>query len=216
MNRNQLFRVTRTRLAAWYALVMGCILGLSGVGVYQVVAHAYRETIDQGLESVAEALHQSIEPVWQQGDRLQQAQQLSLELCVAPTNCWNKKAVITQSFAKAADPVNYYMRLLDGSGKPIALAGLYLEQLPITSLQHGQIRKDRSGKSYRQITLPLHTQYKVSGYLQLGRSLKDLDQHLAALKLTLLLGWPISMILIGWSSWWLAGLAMQPVYRSYQ
>ena len=218
MERNQLFRITRLRLSVWYALVMGCILGLSGLGVYHVVAHAYRETINRGLESAAEALHQSIEPVWQQPGHLQQlAQEISLELCVAQANCLTKKALTRHPLTEGAEPVNYYLRLLDRSGKPIALAGMYLEQLPVTSpVQHWQTLSDRLGKSYRQITFPVYTQNQLSGYLQLGRSLNDLNQHLAFLRLTLSLGWAISMIFIGWSSWWLAGLAMQPLDRSYQ
>ena len=58
MRQNPLFHQTRLQLAGWYAGVMGCILGLCGFGVYQVVAHASRETIDQGLESVANAIHE--------------------------------------------------------------------------------------------------------------------------------------------------------------
>lgn len=218
MEGNQLFRLTRLRLAAWYALVMGCIMGASGLGVYHVVAHAYRETIDKGLESVANALHDSIEPVLQQPKNLQQlAKQLSLELCVTQADCLTQTAVIKNQIAQAAGTVNYYMRLLNRSGKPIALAGIHLEELPLTSpTKHWQMSQDRSGIHYRQITLPLYTQNQVSGYIQLGRSLKDLDQHLAALRLTLLLGCPITMIFIAICSWWLAGLAMQPVYRSYK
>ncbi len=216
MERNQLFRLTRLRLAAWYALVMGCILGASGVGVYQVVAHAYHESIDQGLQSVTEALHNTIEPVWQQPGHIQQlAQELSLELCVAHTNCGTKTVVIQQPIA-AADSVNYYLRLWDRSGKLIAQAGIHLKQLPMTPGKHWQTLTDGLGIRYRQITLPLYTQKQLSGSMQVGRSLNDLDEHLAALRFTLLLGWPISMIFIGSSSWLLAGLAMQPVYRSYQ
>jgi len=219
VERNQLFRLTRLRLAAWYAFVMGCILGLSGFGLYHVVAHAYRETINKGLESVGTALSHSIEPVWQQPERLKQlAQEISLELCAAQANCLTTKTVLTQQpLTEATKPVNYYLRLLDSSGKPIALGGLYLEQLPITlPAKHWQTLTDHLGNSYRQITLPLYTQNQLSGYLQIGRSLNDLNQNLALLRFTLLLGWPISMIFIGWSSWWLAGLAMKPVYRSYQ
>ncbi len=57
MEGNPIFRQTRLRLAVWYTLVMGGIVGLSGLGVYSVVAHAYYETIDRGLQSVANALH---------------------------------------------------------------------------------------------------------------------------------------------------------------
>ena len=134
MERNQLFRLTRLRLAAWYALVMGCILGASGLGVYHVVAHAYRETIDQGLESVANTLHKSIEPVSQQPEHLQQlAKQLSLELCVTQADCLTQTVVIKNQISEAADSVHYYMRLLDRAGRAIALAGTHLEELPVTS-----------------------------------------------------------------------------------
>lgn len=217
MDRHPLFYRTRLRLAAWYALAMGCILALSGLGVYNVVARAYRETIDQGLESVTDALDNSIETVWQKPGHVQElAREFSLELCGTQVNCSTKTAVTNNPLTKVTDPVNYYLRLLDRFGKPIALAGRRLEKLPLTSpTPHWQTLTDRSGIRYRQITLPLHTQNQVSGYMQVGRSLNDLDQHLAALRITLLLGWPISMILIGISSWWLAGLAMQPIYRSY-
>ncbi|WP_315791172.1 two-component system sensor histidine kinase RppB [Fischerella sp. JS2] len=218
MERNPIFRQTRLRLAAWYTLVMGSILGLSGLGVYSVVAHAYYESVDQGLESVAKALHQSIEPAWQQPGHLQQlAKELSLEICITQTNCLPKTAVIKQPIAEAANQVSYYIRLLDRSGKPFAIAGIPLDELPITSSsKNWQTLIDSSGTRYRQITLSMHSQNQLSGYLQVARSLTDLEQHLAFFRLTLWLGLPISMIFVGLSSWWLAGRAMQPIYNSYQ
>ncbi|MFN6487132.1 MULTISPECIES: two-component system sensor histidine kinase RppB [unclassified Nostoc] len=218
MERNPIFQQTRLRLAAWYSLVMGGILGLSGLGIYSVVAHAYYETIDQGLQSVANAIHKSIEPAWQQPGQLERlAKEFSLELCVAKTNCLPKTVVIKQSIAESTNPVNYYIRLLDRSEKLFASTGIQINKLPITSLsQHWQIITDSSGTRYRQITLPLYTQNQLSGYLQVARSLTDLDQHVAYLRLTLVLGLPISMIFVGLSSWWLSGRAMQPMYRSYQ
>ncbi|MDZ8053383.1 MAG: two-component system sensor histidine kinase RppB [Aulosira sp. ZfuVER01] len=218
MQRNPIFHQTRLRLAAWYTLVMGGILGLSGLGVYSVVAHTYYETIDQGLQSVAKALHQSIEPAWQQPGHLEQlAKELSLELCITQTNCLPKTTLIKQPIAEAANSVNYYIRLLDSSEKIFAIAGMSFDKLPITSpSKRWQILKDLDGTRYSQITLPLYTHNQLSGYLQVARSLTDLDQHLTYLRLTLLLGLPISMIFVGLSSWWLAGRAMQPVYHSYQ
>lgn len=218
MERNPIFHQTRLRLAAWYTLVMGGILGLSSLGVYSVVAHAYRETIDQGLQSVANALHKSIEPAWQQPGQLQRlAKEFSLELCVAQTNCLPKTTSIKKSITEAANPVNYYIRLLDRSGKIFASGGMEVDNFSVTSaLEHWQILTDSFGTRYREITLPLYTQNQISGYLQVARSITDLDQHLAYLKLALVLGLPISMIFVGLSSWWLAGRAIQPVYFSYQ
>ncbi len=219
MERNELFYLTRLRLAAWYALVMGCILGVSGLGVYQVVAYAYHETIDQGLESVTKALYKSIEPVWGEPKQLKQlAKQLSLNVCLTQVDCLLSQAAgIKQPLTEVTDPVNYYLRLLDESERPLTIAGVQLKQLPIaTPAIRRQTLIDTSGIRYRQISLILRTQYQLTGYIQVGRSLKDLDQHLAALRLALFLGWLISMIVIAISSWYLAGLAMQPVYRSYQ
>lgn len=219
MHKNKLFHLTRLRLAGWYAGVMGLILGISGFGVYQVVAHAYRETIDQGLQSVARALHNSIEPILKQPGHWEQiAQQLSLEICVTNASCLTNTGTSARPITQAQHQVKYYLRLLDSTGRAIALAGFppgKLENTPPN--KEWQTLKNHTGKHYRQISLLLHSQdNRLWGYLQVGRSLNDLDEHLAALRLTLLLGWPLAMILIAGSSWWLAGLAMQPVYRSYQ
>jgi len=216
MEQDRLFHHTRLRLAAWYVLVMVCIMTLSGLGVYQVVARAYRESIDQALKSVADALHKSIEPVWQQPSHLQHVvRELSLETCITKTSCVGK-TVATKNPIAVANPVNYYLRLLDRSGRPIAIAGIDFERLPMSSpTQCWQTLKDRTGIGYRQISLPLHTTGQLSGYVEVGRSVQDLEQHLAALRLTLLLGLPIVTILIAIASWWLAGLAMRPIYCSY-
>jgi two-component system OmpR family sensor kinase len=218
MDQNKLFGLTRWRLAGWYAGVMAFMLGLSGLGVYQVVAHAYNETIDQALESVAIELQDSIEPVLNQPGRWEQiAKELSLEICVKQASCVTQTAT-TSSHILDAIQVKYYMRFLDRSGRMTAIAGFEPQKLPITSPQeHWQTLKDHTGNRYRQISLLLHTQdNRLWGYMQVGRSLNDLDRHIADLRLTLLLGWPIAMLFVGGSSWWLAGLAMQPVYRSYQ
>ncbi|MBD2593582.1 HAMP domain-containing histidine kinase [Nostoc spongiaeforme FACHB-130] len=218
MKCNPIFYQTRLRLAAWYTLVMVSILGLSGFGVYTVVAHTYYETIDQGLKSVAKALRKSVEPAWQQPGHLQElAKELSLELCIASTNCLPQKTIIKQPINETANQVNYYVRLLDSSEKVFASTGIEFDNLqPALSSQPWQLITDAFGTRYRQITLPLYTQNQISGYLQVARSITDLDQHLAYLRLTLILGLPISMIFVALSSWWLAERAMQPVYLSYQ
>lgn len=80
-----------------------------------------------------------------------------------------------------------------------------------------QTLQDKSGKRYHQISLLLKTENQVPwGYLQVGRSLTEFDRHLATTRLVFLLGLPITMLLVSVASWGLAGLAMRPVYRSYQ
>src|SRR6476646_2902874 len=122
MHQNRLFHQTRLQLAGWYAGVMGCILGLCGLGLYHVVAHAYRETIDQGLESVANVIRDSIEPSLQQPGQLRAlAQQLSLELCQSQADCIAQPTLAGHpiSISKVVTPVSYYLRLSNLSNTPV-------------------------------------------------------------------------------------------------
>ncbi|MBW4490074.1 MAG: HAMP domain-containing histidine kinase [Trichocoleus desertorum ATA4-8-CV12] len=227
MKDSQLFGSTRLRLAIWYAGVMACILGASGFGVYQVVAHAYRRTIDQGLQAVTGVVAKRIEPVIQRPEQLRQvAKNLSLRLCLAEADCIpsaeaTKAAqlpeVIRPPLVGVPDPINYYIRLIDSKGRPIVVMGLQIDQLPSTSGKaKWETLTDEQGIRYRQVSLPLQIQNQSGGYVQVGRSLQDLDQNLVALRWTLLLGCAIALLLVALSSWWLAGLAMQPIYHSYQ
>lgn len=220
MDQNKLFANTRWRLAGWYAGVMGIVLGLCGLGLYEAIAHAHRTTLDRELEAVAGTLHDSIEPVPKQPERLKQlVQQLPSGTCLSKTDCLMETASQEKRHVLGAiHQGDYYLRLIDSSGRTTALAGLQPEALPSTpGAERWQILKDRQGNRYHQISLSLHTQDNLSwGYMQVGRSLSDVDGYLAAVRLILLLGLPIAFVLVGGSSWWLAGLAMQPIYRSYQ
>lgn len=71
MHQNKLFNLTRWRLASWYALVMGSILGISGLGVYEAIVHAHWQTLNRELESVAGTLHDGIENTLKQPGRLE-------------------------------------------------------------------------------------------------------------------------------------------------
>lgn len=80
-----------------------------------------------------------------------------------------------------------------------------------------QFLKDIKGKDYHQITLVLHTQdHQDWGYMQVGRSLEEFNHYLDSVKLMLVLGLLLAMAMIAAASWWLSGLAMQPIYKSYQ
>jgi signal transduction histidine kinase len=112
----------------------------------------------------------------------------------------------------------YYIRLFDTSGKLIATAGAYPEELPGKfNSQHRQTIADSTGNIYHQISVSLHTKTQQDwGYFQVGRSLQEFKDYLNTVKLILKLGLPTALILVGFSSWWLAGLAMKPIYASYR
>lgn len=206
MNENRLFFQTRWRIAASYAVVMGLILSLCAFGVYQAIVHAHWQTLDRELEFIAGTLHDSIENTLKQPGRLEAATQELLP------------QMEQRHVLGAIHQGDYYIRLLDRSEQTIALAGLQPKGLPLTSAKATwHTPCDTLGNCYHQISLTLHTQNNIFwGYMQMGHSLTDIKEYLANVKLILLLGLPIAMILVGISSWWLASIAMQPIYQSYK
>lgn len=223
----RLFRKTRWQLATWYAVVMALILSLCGFVVYKVIIDAYVASINRELESVAGTLHDVIEPnLKQPGITELVFQQVLPNICLAESSCPTQNILShSQSthnehgiFSTVYKDKQYYIRFVDGSGRLIAVAGFQPDELPPTvQTQVWQTVKDLQGNRYSQKSLLLHTQDNQDwGYIQVGRNLNDLDNRLAALKLILAVGLPITVLLVGGSSWWLAGLAMRPIDRSYK
>ncbi|MGM3308488.1 two-component system sensor histidine kinase RppB [Anabaena sp. WFMT] len=219
MNQNKLFQQTRLRLALWYAIAMALILSLCGFGIYRAISHAHWMTLDRELESVAGTLHDTIELKLKQPGYLEPViQQLLPNICVVDKSCIQEQLSSKRHILSAINQGNYYVRFFDNSGRLIAVAGIYPEGLPVVfNKELWQTLKDSQGNLYHQISFVLHTQDNLDwGYIQVGRSLADVNSYLVAVKLTLGLGLPIIMLLVGVASWWLAGLAMQPIYQSYR
>ena len=219
MRQNKLFHNTRVSLSLWYAGVMGLILSLLGFGVYKAISHAHWVALDRELESVAGTLHDSLELKLKQPGQIEPIiGELLSNLCLVKTNCLDKRINSQRHILSAVDRGNYYARLYDTSGRLIAIAGDYPEGLPqALNTEPWQTLRDRTNNIYHQISFSLHTQTREDwGYFQVGRSLQDFEDYLGRVKLVLLLGLPTSLILVAVASWWLAGLAMQPIYRSYQ
>ncbi len=224
MNQNQLFQQTRWRLASWYAGVMGVILGLSAFGLYEAIAHAHWITLDRELSSVAGNLHHSLEPVLKQPGILSpDVRRLLPDLCLGDANSDDRcrgsaaKNNPQRHGINAVRQENYSIRLIDRPGNLVAWAGPQLELPTVGNGQEWQTFVTPTGTRYRHFTVVLHTRDNRDwGYLQVGRSLQDWDNYLSAIVTTILIGLPLALLLVGAASWWLAGLAMQPIYQSYR
>jgi signal transduction histidine kinase len=218
MNRNQIFSQTRWRLAIWYAGVMGVILSLSGVAIYYIMSQVHGFGLHQELESVAGTLHDSLEPNLQRPGRIEpEAVEALPGLCVVSKACDEKVNSPTRHVLGVVQREGYYVRLLDFSGKVVATLGYSPAGLTTNRQTRWQTVNDQLGNRYHQISLPLNTSsHRAWGYIQVGRSLKEFDTHLSSTRWVLLLGLPVIFLLITLASWWLAGLAMRPVYQSYQ
>ena len=216
MNHNKIFFGARLHLAGWYAGVMGIILTLSGIGIYQVMAHAHWQAVDRELESVAGTLHDSLEPLLQQSDRIDPSvQQILPNLCVIGEQCEQESSA--RHILGAIQQDSFYALFLTRSGTLIATVGKPpIGIVPRTEQNTWQTIEDREGNRYHQISLLLkNNSGKSWGYLQVGRSLADYDHHLEQSKLILIVSLPIAFLIVSIASWCLAGMAMRPVYASY-
>lgn len=147
MNQSRLFHQTRWRLAFWYATVMGLILGISGLGVYEEIVHAHWQTLERELESVAGTLHDSIENTLKQPGRLEPATKQLLA------------QVEERHVLGAIHQDSYYVKLWDRSQQLVASFGIQPQGLRLTGVEENwRTIKDADGERYQQISLLLHTQ----------------------------------------------------------
>jgi hypothetical protein len=219
MYQSKLFSVTRLRLAAWYAGVMGIILAVCGIGVYRIISHSEWQSLHRELESIAGTLHDSLEPKLSQPGKIAAGVEQTLPgLCMTGHVCIDSSQVTQRHILGAVQQDSYYLQFLNLSGQRLATLG---QQPEVKTTEHSttswQTLKTINGNRYHQISLALKTANGSPwGYMQVGRSLQEFDQHLATLQLCLLIGLPTAMGVVSLASWWLAGLAMQPIYQSYR
>lgn len=219
MHRSRLFNQTRLQLTVWYAAVMGGILGLAGVTTYEMVAHSHWDAVHQELRSISGTLHDTLEPKLQQPGRLVAPVQAVLpNLCLVGNHCALLSEDAERHTLNAFQQSGYYIRFFDQQGHLLATAGQVPPGLPVQLNNHDlKTLTDQKGTRYQQYSLLLKNYRGLAwGYMQVGRSLKEFDDHLAFLRLAMLAGLPIAMLLIAAASWSLAGLAMRPIYHSYE
>lgn len=214
MHQNKLFQSTRLSLAGWYVMVMGIILSVCSLGVYEAILHAHQITIDRELESVGATIHDSLEAVLKQPAQVTVAATRILpDFCLVEISCDATQA----HQERVPETENYYLRLLDRSKNLIAVAGLRPQGLQLTQTPSQLQTLTVNGNRYRQISLMLHTQDGSEwGYLIVGRSLQDFDEYIEIVTYILLLGLPMVILSIAAASWWLSGKAMRPIYLSYR
>jgi len=230
MNSQQLFRRSRLRLAAWYALVMGGILSLSGFGMARVLVQANWVALEREIESTAGTLHDSLEPMLPPSeDPTQVLQQIFPDLCIAEQPCEPNSTLIQRHTLGISDRTTYYIRVFDEQGTLLAWSPNQPQPLSdALNPASWQTLQSANGDRYRQFTTILHSaahthapgevphEHPSWGYLQVGRTLAPFDAELQRLRWILFGSLPLALGLIAIASWGLSGLAMQPIYQSYQ
>ncbi|NEQ28262.1 MAG: two-component sensor histidine kinase, partial [Microcoleus sp. SIO2G3] len=218
MKHSKVFHSTRLRLAGLYAGTMGVILTLCGIVFYEAMAHSHLAELNHRIESVAGTLHDALEASLQEPGELDPIVQKFLPgLCVAQTDCTNQNSSASH-YLGVFQQGGYYIRFLDLSGRLLASDGQVPIDLPEQiGTEPWQTLETADGNRYRQFSLMLKTADQTPwGYMQVGRSLNELEGHMVWVRWILLVGLPSAMILVIVASWWLAEQAMQPVYKSYR
>jgi two-component Ni(II)/redox sensor kinase NrsS len=229
MNGHYLFRRSRIRLAFWYAFVMGAILSLSGLGMYRAIIRANWTAMEREMESIAGTLHDSLEPMVPDLENPTTVLRRILpELCLAGQSCNNRSTLIQRHTTGISDRSTYYIRLFNRRGNLLAFSPNQPAQLLQTlNFEPWQTLRGANGTRYRQFTIILHSAdanhtthshspHSSWGYLQIGRTLELFDAQENRMQWILLIGFPLALSLVAVSSWWLSGLAMQPIYQAYQ
>ena len=216
MRQNRLFNRTRIQLTGFYAIVIGLITLTSGGAIHLVMIRAFERTVNRELDTLAGTVHDTLEAVLQQPEVVNPvALNLLPGLCVmgecSPIKPDSKIAELTQK-------QGYCLRLLNLKGKEIATLGSKKHKFSdLNPTMHWETTTDDRGERYHIHTLQLKTNDNRDwGYLQVAQSFDRLDEYMSSLHLMLIFGIPLAMLLIGGASWWLSGLAIQPIYQSYQ
>ena len=231
MTRPAAIRQSRLRLAAAYLLVIGAILYGAGHGMSGLLMRAHWSAIKSELETLGGTLHDSLKPLLPAEAR-PSAQLLTIlpGLCLVGDPCPLPSSLLPRHAVSIADPERFYLRLLNRQGRLIAHSPGSPKTTaagpgPVWTVLDGQ-----DGERFLQYSIHLHRSHAPAppsaqpaelaeldwGYLQIGRSLRGLDaegERLWWAAQTIVL---VALLVAGLASWWLSGLAMQPLLKAYR
>ncbi len=220
MRWSKLSTSPRFRLAILYSGVVGSILLGLAYATHRVMDRISTQTIDRELDLLSTSLSAQFETYLKvPGELPQEVDRTIIKLCRVNDQCTlNLNSSTHHSSLLKLIQDDYHLQFLDIQGKAIAA----IAEKP------GRFPTQSNFASYHTVTdaqgLPYHLHYKRLktnqgqdwGYLQVGRSVRQFDTYMRDFHLLIMLGIPTTMGLLGWASWWVAGVAMRPIYKSYE
>lgn len=200
-----MFDRSRRRLAYWFTLSMGSILILFAFTIYQrQVKERWRE-FDARLYADAKKI-------------------ASLTTYQQQAKSWQIDSDrISLSDSETIDESRLvYLRWYDSQKNLLQFSGNCQPQKPLITARWQTLNYDcnldgtTEPQNLRQLTLPLKYERSIIGYLQVAVSIEPIRNSLRGSRLFFALGVPITLGFTGIAGWLLAGLAMQPIKRSYE
>jgi signal transduction histidine kinase len=212
---NLIFKRSRLKLTILYSAVIGAILCSLGGIAHTVMHRAFDRIVDRELDLLSKALNAQLMGVLQTpGVISPQAKQVFPELCWLSQPC---QPVEQRSLLQDLHHDGYHIQILNLNGQIIAAIAEAPDNFPNNlQLLDSQTVRLSSGEAFHIHLLPLKSaQSQPWGYLQVSRSVQQMDDYMRNLQWLLIGGVPVSMLMIGGVSWKLAGVAMRPIYQSY-
>lgn len=211
----------RLRLAGLSLLVMGTLLYGAGFAMGRLLLQTQEAAIRRELETLAGTLHDSLRPALPRLARPSASLVAVLPgLCVVGEPCRPPEDLIHRHAISATDPDRFKLRVLDHQGGLIARSP---GALPVDAAP-GQLgwtlTGPRAGGRWGTYAIHLHHSNgpgePIWGYLQISRSLADLDAEAQRLWWLGHGVFALAMLGMAVASWWLAGLAMAPLLEAYR
>ncbi len=196
-----MFQTTRRRLALWYATVTAILLLLFATGVYFYVKSTLIERIDDTLKHVVEVVERSliVQPVATEddGDRL------------------NIEASFRQKTETVEDD-HIDLEWFSPEGKLVWSTFSDPLSHPLQKNRPVETVHLSSGYLLRQVTKPITLGKETLGYLRVSHPWFEVTKPIRQLLLDLMIGISAIILCVTGISWWLSGIAIQPVKESYQ
>lgn len=108
-----------------------------------------------------------------------------------------------------------YARWYNPEGKLVQFFGATAPEQLIVNPGFQTIKTNHN-QWLRQVTLPVLQDNLLIGYLQVASPMTSIRENLDQTRLSLTLGVPVALGLIGLTGWYLGGLAMKPIRRAYE
>lgn len=194
----------RIRITLWYLLVFGLALAMLTTFVYFVISDNLRAEVDRTIILRAADVHMAF---GSRGDLAALQGSAATSSALSPINEFSSPGI--------------YIQVVDVRGVVVGTsANLQGQQLPVDPVivAEGLAGKQSvvtlaagGSENVRVITMPLTENNRVSGLVQVGQSLHNVDVAVRTISYFLILSVLGTLVLAGLAGWFLAGKALQPI-----
>jgi two-component system OmpR family sensor kinase len=190
----------RVRLTVWYGIALGLILVVFAITLYMVMARGLKDQIDRSLEEAAtvavKALEQRIlEPFVEFDDLMNEFPELA----------------VLDKFFQIFSPAG----MITIQSPNVALRDIPLSRTGFNAALAGQpvfeSARFPNEPPVRLLTVPVQDEGSLSYILQVGTSLREVEEMRRRLLFTILLIGPLALAIALAGGWFLAGRALRPV-----